>query len=212
VARSGRAARARALVVVVSGIVCAGILVLASATAVGWIPWKAMLGVRFLHPTSAPAVSNLSVTTAARRLPSAALYPGGTGDVLIQIANPNPFTVEITRVTLPRSTVHATGRDTEGRGHPRPECDESPSTGVVWNGARPDANSVHALETPLVIGANGTGDNPLTVRLTDAAAMDVTAPSACESTDFQMPALVGLTVARSTSRPTASPAADRWIP
>jgi len=37
------------------------------------------------------------------------LYPGGAGDVVLTITNPNPYPVTLTGVTLPLSTSYAGG-------------------------------------------------------------------------------------------------------
>ena len=40
------------------------------------------------------------------------LYPGGNGDVVVTISNPNPYPVTITAVQLPTNTTYATGYTT----------------------------------------------------------------------------------------------------
>ncbi|MGO8871223.1 MAG: hypothetical protein ACLQPH_07435 [Acidimicrobiales bacterium] len=42
--------------------------------------------------------SNLTITAVASPSPSDLLYPGGTGDAVVTISNPNPYPVTITAV------------------------------------------------------------------------------------------------------------------
>ena len=48
------------------------------------------------------------------RVPAAGnvLYPGGSGDVVLTISNPNPYPVTVTAVNLPTNTTYATGYTT----------------------------------------------------------------------------------------------------
>src|ERR1700756_3557972 len=52
-------------------------------------------------------VSNLTITASASPSATNLLYPGGTGDVVVTINNPNSFPVTITAVTLPPNTTYA---------------------------------------------------------------------------------------------------------
>src|SRR5580700_2015575 len=53
-------------------------------------------------------VSNLTITAIASPSPNNLLYPGGNGDVVLTITNPNP----ITAFDLPTNTTYATGYTT----------------------------------------------------------------------------------------------------
>ncbi len=160
-------------------------------------------------PARSPA-SNLSVTSAPVAPGSRDLAPGSAGDVWIQIANPNAFPVEITAVTLPSTSAHASGHPIGSPRGARASCSGGAPSGVTWRGAMPAVASVHLLARPLVVGPSGSSDEPLIVKLADAAAMDANAPAACESTVFDMPALAGLTTTRPILPVTPSPTMDRW--
>jgi len=54
-------------------------------------------------------VSNLTVAAVATPAAGNLLYPGGNGDVVLTISNPNPFPVTVTGVNLPTSSVFAPG-------------------------------------------------------------------------------------------------------
>ena len=60
------------------------------------------------------SVSNISITAVASPAAGNLLYPGGTGDVVVSISNPNPFPVTITAVQLSSNTTYATGYTTSG--------------------------------------------------------------------------------------------------
>ncbi len=55
------------------------------------------------------SISNLAITAVASPSAGNLLYPGGAGDALIKITNPNGFPVTITAVQLPANTSYATG-------------------------------------------------------------------------------------------------------
>lgn len=204
-----RWARCAARVGIVALIVAA-VVASVAVGALGGVSRGIGLGRWLSQPASPPSASNLSVTPVPVARGSHYLAPGSTGDVWIQISNPNAFPVEITAVTLPSSSVDAGGRDVGDRRRPGADCAEHLPSGVTWRGALPNGTSVHVLAAPLVVGASGSTHNPLIVRLADAAMMNATAPASCESTVFEMPALAGLTTTRPAFPSTPSPATDRW--
>ena len=57
-------------------------------------------------------VSNLTIAAVASPAASNVLYPGGSGDVVLTISNPNAFPVTVTGVNLPTNTTYATGYTT----------------------------------------------------------------------------------------------------
>src|ERR1700728_3530523 len=68
------------------------------------------------------SISNLSITAVASPAPGNLLYPGGTGDVVVTIANPNPYPVTITAVQLPTNTTYAAGYTTSALATSEPGC------------------------------------------------------------------------------------------
>ena len=52
------------------------------------------------------SISNLSITAVASPAASNLLYPGGNGDVVVTISNPNAYPVTITAVQLPTDTTY----------------------------------------------------------------------------------------------------------
>jgi len=156
------------------------------------------------------AVQNLTISAVASPAPANELYPGGTGDAVITISNPNPFPVTITAVQLPTDSTYATGYTTSALTTTQTGCLATTPSGVTWAYANGTSGSSHALTTALTVGASGSLNNPLVVTLTNDAAMGSSAPAACENTYFQMPALVGITASGGAATPTASPTSDGW--
>jgi hypothetical protein len=156
------------------------------------------------------AVKNLTIAAISSPSPASLLYPDGTGDVVLQITNPNPFPVTITTIDVPSSSTYATGFSTSALTSAVPACDASASgSDVSWHGATTSASTRHVLASPLVVAATGSPDDPLTVTLTGAASMGATASATCEGRYFKMPSLVGVTAyAEGNAAATASPAAD----
>ncbi len=112
---------------------------------------------------SASTATMLTVTVAATAgTPGTALLPGGSGDVTLQLTNPNSFVVRLISVT-------GNGAITASDG-----C--SP-TGVTFT----DQTGLS-----IAIAASGTTQ----VDLPAAAAMSVTSANACQGTTFHVPVTI----------------------
>jgi hypothetical protein len=151
--------------------------------------------------------SGISISAAGPSSPVAALFPGGSGDVTIRITNPSSRAVTITSVLLPSRNDYAPGFATPTMAGARAGCSTT-NSGVTWQAATPVGGSVHPLVSPLVVGARSA----LVVTLTDAASMQLTAPSSCEGAYFAMPAPTGVTAFDGGGVPTPSPTMDGLAP
>ena len=195
--RTGRVSgRTMVLAGIVGAAMTAGIAMAASN-------WTVGLTAGSSASAQAASVTNLAITqvTGTALAPTNQLYPGGTGDVLLKITNPNPFPVTVTAITTP--STQATGYTDNGLTTPvaGSACNGTNST-VTWVGA---AGS-HPLTTALVVAANGS----LTVTLTNEATMGSSAPAACEAAYFSMASLTGITATGGASAATSSPATDTY--
>lgn len=156
-------------------------------------------------------ISNVTISAVATPAASNLLYPGGTGDVVVTITNANPYPVTITALQLPTSTTYATGYTTSALSTTQSGCLASTPSDVTWNFSTTTSGSSHTLTTPLTVAASGKANNPLTVTLTNGAAMGSSAPLACTATYFSMPSLTGITATGGgTGAATTSPATDSW--
>lgn len=155
-------------------------------------------------------ISNLTITAVASPSASNLMYPGGTGDVVLTISNPNPYPVTISAVQLPTSTTYANGYTSSALSTQQTGCIASTPSDVVWNFSTATSGSSHTLTTSLVVAASGQANNPLTVTLTNDASMTTAAPAACASTFFSMPSLTGITASAGGATATTSPATDSW--
>jgi len=156
------------------------------------------------------STSNLVISATASPAASNVLYPGAAGDVVVTIANPNPYPVTITAVQLPANTTYATGYTTSALATFEPGCLASTPSTVTWNFATSASGSTHVLTTPLTVGASGAPDDLLVVTLADDATMGTPAPLACANTYFAMPSLTGVTATGGSAVATPSPATDGW--
>jgi hypothetical protein len=155
--------------------------------------------------SQAASVSNVTITAATSPAPSNLLYPGGTGDVVATVTNPNKFPVTITGVNLPTNTTYAAGYSDSGLTTAVTTCDATAST-VAWAFASSTSGTPHTLTSALVVGANTS----LTVTFTSDAVMGTGAPSACQNNFFSMPSLTGIAASGGSGTPTTSPATDSW--
>jgi hypothetical protein len=154
-------------------------------------------------------IQNLSISAVAAPAPGNLLYPGGNGDVVVTISNPNPYPVTITAVQLPTNTTFAGGFSDSALGTPQAGCTNATS-GVFWNFATGASGSSHTLTTPLTVGANGAANNPLVVTLTNDASMTNGSDATCANTFFSMPSLIGVSASGGAAASTPSPATDGW--
>lgn len=178
---------------------------LVGGSAYGVTNWVIGLGSGSSGEVQAATVSNLAISAVASPSPVNLLYPGASGDVVLSIVNTNVFPVTITGVDLPTNTTYATGYTTSALSTSISGCSSANST-VTWNYSSATTGSVHALSTPLTVGANSS----LAVTLSSDAFMSLAAPAACEGAFFSMPALTGIVASGGAAASTTSPATDSW--
>ncbi len=151
-------------------------------------------------------VSNLTVAAVASPAATNQLYPGGNGDAVVTITNPNTFPVTVTGVDLPANTTYAGGFTTSALSVGQTGCAAATPSDVTWTYATGSSGSVHTLTTPLTVAASAT----LTVTFTNDASMTLAAPAACEGTYFSLPSFTGVVATGGAATPTTSPATDAW--
>lgn len=201
--RRGPARRVRIVVGIVGALLIPAVAVASSNWTVGVAPGSN-------GQAQAGTISNLTITATASPAATNLLYPGGTGDVVVTISNPNAFPVTITGVNLPTNTTYAAGFSDSALSTPQAGCSAATPSTVTWAFSTGVSGSSHTLTTPLTVAASGGANNPLVVTLTNDAAMGSTAPLACAATYFSMPSLTAIAASASTSTATTSPATDAW--
>ena len=155
-------------------------------------------------------ISNLTISAVASPSATNLLYPGGTGDVVVTISNPNPYPVTISALQLPTSATYATGYTTSALTTTQTGCLASTPSYVAWNYSTATSGSSHSLTSNLTVAASGQANNPLVVTFTNDASMTTATPAACANTYFSMPSLTGVTATGGTATVTTSPAIDSW--
>jgi|GEM_PF-709240 len=155
-------------------------------------------------------VSNLTVSAVASPGATNLLYPGGTGDVVLTISNPNPYPVTVTGVNLPTNTTYAAGYTNSSLTTAQSGCAAATPSDVIWNFSTSTSGSAHTLTTPVTVGPSGNANNPLTVTLTNDASMTAAAPAACENTYFSMPSFTAVAASGGAATVTTSPFVDAW--
>ncbi|HEY2333052.1 MAG TPA: hypothetical protein VGH94_14125 [Acidimicrobiales bacterium] len=183
---------------------------LAGTAAFAATNWLVGLGAGSSGEAQSAGIANLTITAVASPAATNLLYPGNTGDVVVTIANPNPYPVTITAVQLPISSTYATGYTTSALTTTQTGCLAATPSGVGWNFSNGTSGSSHTLTTPLTVGASGQANNPLVVTLTNTATMASTSPAACASSFFSMPSLTGVTASGGAAASTTSPATSGW--
>lgn len=188
---------------VVSGL--AGMAMVGGA-AYGVTSWIVGLNAGSSGEGQSATASNLTITAVATPAATNQLFPGGSGDVVATITNPNSFPVTLTAVDLPANTVYANGYTTSALSTTQTGCLSSTPSDVTWNYATGTSGTVHTLTTALTVAASGT----LTVTFTNDATMTSGAPAACEGTYFSLPSLTGIAASGGAATATTSPATDAW--
>ncbi len=185
-------------------------IVLAGAGAYAATNWVVGLSGGSSGEGQSATISNLTITAVGSPAASNVLFPGGSGDVVVSISNPNPYPVTITAVQLPTNTTYATGYTTNALSTTQTGCLAATPSAVTWNYSTATSGSSHTLTTALTVGASGQANNPLAVTLTNDASMASTSPSACANTYFSMPSLTGVTATGGAAASTTTPATDSW--
>jgi hypothetical protein len=185
-------------------------IVLAGAGAYAATNWVVGLNAGSSGQGQSAAISNLTISAVASPSASNLLYPGGNGDVVVTISNPNPYPVTITAVQLPTNATYAAGYTTSALTTTQTGCLAATPSGVIWNFSTATSGTSHTLTSPLTVAASGQANNPLTVTLTNDASMATTAPAACASTFFSLPSLIGVSATGGAGTATTSPATDGW--
>jgi hypothetical protein len=185
-------------------------VVLAGGAAFGATNWIVGLGAGSSGAGQSANISNLSITAIASPAPNNLLYPGGSGDVVVTISNPNPFPVTITAAQLPTNTTYANGYTTNALTATQTGCLASTPSDVIWNFSAASSGSSHTFTAPVTVGASGASNNPLVVTFTNDASMTAAAPAACANTFFSLPSLTGVTATGGSATSTTSPATDAW--
>jgi hypothetical protein len=198
-----RASRLK-VVSIVCGILLAGVAAYAGTN------WVVGLNSGSSGEGQSASISNLTISAVASPAATNLMYPGGTGDVVVTISNPNPYPVTITALQLPTNTTYATGYTTSAFTTTQTGCIASTPSDVIWNFSTAASGSSHTLTSPLTVGASGQANNPLAVTFTNDASMTAAAPAACASTYFAMPSLTGITATGGAAASTTSPATDSW--
>jgi hypothetical protein len=178
---------------------------LAGAGAFAATNWVVGLGSGSSGESQSATVSNLTIAAVASPAAGNLLYPGGTGDVVVTITNPNSFPVTVTGVQLPTNTSYATGYSNSALTSAVSGCTSSNSD-VIWNFSSATSGTDHTLTSALTVAASGS----LTVTLTNDASMTSSAPAACEASYFSMPSLTGVDATGGAATATTSPATDSW--
>jgi hypothetical protein len=161
---------------------------------------------------SAPAddphtpVQNLTISAAVSRAAGNLLYPGGTGDAVVEVSNPNAFAVTVTALRLPPDTAYAVGYRDARLSSPIPHCSARTPSGVTWSFATGTTGSPHPLDTPLIVPARGT----VSVVLIRDVTMAPSAPAACTGAYFSLPSITGVIAAGRPGAATPGPARDAW--
>ena len=172
--------------------------------------WVVGLGAGSSGEGQSATIANLTISAVSSPAATNLLYPGGTGDVVVTISNPNPYPVTITALQLPTNTTYATGYTTNALSTTQSGCLASTPSDVIWNYSSTTSGSSHTLTSAVTVGASGQANDPLVVTMTNDASMTSVAPAACAGTWFSMPSLTGVTASGGAATSTTSPATDAW--
>ena len=147
--KTGRMSRRMKIVSAVCGIVLAG------AGAYAATNWVVGLSAGSSGEGQSATISNLTITAVASPAAANLLYPGGNGDVVVTISNPNSYPVTITAVQLPTNTTYATGYTTSALTTTETGCIATTPSGVTWNFSTATSGTTHTLTTASPWGRTG---------------------------------------------------------
>jgi hypothetical protein len=186
---------------IASGIIGA---IMAGSIAFAVTNWTVGLGSGSSGQAQSGSITNITITAIAAPSATNLLYPGGTGDVVAKITNPNAFPVTITAVNLPTNLIFAGGFSDSALATPQTGCTTATSA-VGWSFATGTTASTHTLTTPITVGASSN----FTVTFVNDASMALTTPLACVSTFFSMPSFTGVVATAGAATSTVA-TTDAW--
>lgn len=194
--------RAKVLSAVMGCVVAGGAAYAATNWTVGLTPGSSGQG-------QSSTIAALTITASASPAAGNLLYPGGAGDVVVSISNPNPYPVTITAMNLPASNVYAAAYSNSGLSTAVSGCTATTSL-VSWNFASSTSGTSHTLSTPIVVGASGQSGNPVVVTLANDATMTAASPAACANSYFAMPSLTAITATGGAATASGTPMTSGW--
>jgi hypothetical protein len=128
--------------------------------------------------TAGAKATTFQALTVSAGTTSAQLYPGGTGDVVLSVTNPNPFPVKITQVAQDTSAGKYVSSD---QGASCTDANGTHPTGVTLT------TTTGSPIATVAAGATGT------VTLTGKAAMSNSSDTLCQGATFSIPVTVTAT-------------------
>ena len=197
--RGGWATRTK----IISGVLGA---MITGGTAFAATNWVVGLNAGSSGEGQSASISNLTIAAVAVPAAGNLLYPGGTGDVVATITNPNTFPVTVTGVQLPTNTTYASAYSDSALSTPVAGCAAGTPSGVTWAFANGTSGTTHTFTSAVTVAASGN----LTVTLTNDATMTSTAPAACANSYFSLPAFTGVVASGGAAAASASPATTAW--
>jgi hypothetical protein len=180
-----------------------GAILLVGTAAVAATNWIVGLSGSSSGQAHSRAIDNLTITAANSPDTGTYLYPGVTGDVVVEITNPNDFPVTVTALDAPVGLPYAGGYETSTLTPPEVTGCTTATSEVTWTGSP----GSHALSQAVTVDANDSQ----VVTLKDAAEMATTSPQECSDVYFKMPSLDGVTATSGDFADVAtSPASTSW--
>src|SRR5271154_201481 len=114
-------------IAIVFGAVLAGVAAYAATN------WVVGLTSNSSGEAQSATIGKLTITAVSSPAPGDLLDPGDSGDVVISIANANPYPVTVTAVQLPTSTTYATGYTSNALTTTQAGCLSTTPSDVTWN-------------------------------------------------------------------------------
>lgn len=140
-------------------VVLLGTMLAASVALASWLATGTGSG-------SAKATTAQNLTTTAVVPPTAQLYPGGTGDLSIQIDNPNPYAVDVTQIARTADPITSDA------------------------GAACDASTGVSMTTPLAVTITVPAGGSTSTTVAGVVSMDNSSDNSCQGATFTVPVTV----------------------
>ncbi len=108
-------------------------MVVAGVAAYAATNWVVGLTSNSSGAAQSATLGKLTITAVSSPAPGDLLDPGDSGDVVVSIANANPYPITITAVQLPTSTTYATGYTSSALTTTQTGCLATTPSDVTWN-------------------------------------------------------------------------------
>lgn len=131
----------------------------------------------------AGSAQGVTAATATYSVTTGLLYPGGAGDLLVTLSNPNPYPVTVTQIAQDTSAGKFVSSDKPAGTNNATACTDDPAS----TPSHPTGVSFSQQTTSISLAAHGNSGDHATVTLSGSVSMSGSSDNNCQGATFTIP-------------------------